>query len=55
MAELTVDLDVVCQDCGDDLDVVVTFHNTIQVEPCSKCLAEARREGYDEGLSDGGE
>jgi hypothetical protein len=53
MAELTVPIDVECQVCGTELDVVVTLNSTIQVEPCTKCLRVERQVGYDEGLSDG--
>jgi hypothetical protein len=53
MAEVTIDIDVECQECGEGLDVLVPYAGTFQIVPCTKCLAEARQVGYDEGLSDG--
>jgi hypothetical protein len=53
MADVTVKIDVECQKCGADLATDV-YGTLIQIEPCSECLAEARQDGYDDGLNDAG-
>ncbi|MHC4704179.1 MAG: hypothetical protein ACYTFQ_26770 [Planctomycetota bacterium] len=51
MADVTVEIDVDCLECGETLKTD-SYKGMILVTPCSKCLAEARREGYDEGYED---
>lgn len=56
MAELRVDLDVVCT-CGKVLDTTDAVRDQITVSPCEACLSEAEKEGrrlgYDDGYGDG--
>jgi len=57
--ELTgdVEFEVYCS-CGNGIcaNTRVSYNrgrNQVMVEPCEKCLAQARNEGYDEGYDEG--
>jgi hypothetical protein len=56
MPELTADIpfNVYC-DCGAALcgQTHVDRNNNVTIAPCERCLEEARKEGYDEGVKDG--
>ena len=55
MPEVHVDIEVWCS-CGEGLCNQSSAHlykQGVVVDPCEKCLEEARKEGYDEGYSDG--
>ena len=61
MPDITVNIDVWCASCGAGLCPVTTVgsptrghvNENFQVEPCEKCLADARKDGRDEGYKDG--
>ena len=54
MPDVTIHIDVSCTRCGESLATETYYEGrTFTVEPCPKCVAAERREGYDEGLSDG--
>jgi len=58
---ITINIDVYCARCGAGLCNQTTFNegrggfyskdSSFSVEPCQKCLDEARQEGYDEGYT----
>lgn len=48
--EITVSIDLVCDDCGDDLETQQLRQLTkYAVTPCKICMALERAEGVDEG------
>ena len=47
--EATVYLRVVCAGCGDDVTVDQQRSGVLKVTPCSTCVDDARRAGYDAG------
>ncbi len=48
--EVTVDLEVYCRDCGENLSVEVGSGSTaLEVTPCPICLKRERGEAYDKG------
>ena len=57
MAEVNIDIEVRCDTCGSDLTVEVSggikYIPDFIIEPCEKCLDDARSEGYDEGYQEG--
>ncbi len=57
MPEITVTLELSCTRCGTDLAAQAESpggkYKQIKVEPCEKCLDEAKEEGDDEGYSRG--
>jgi hypothetical protein len=52
MPTIKTNFDVICDFCLADLTAEVTYENrgrlTVRVEPCSRCLEVARREGREE-------
>ena len=58
MTEISVNIIVECS-CGNNLSGQAIGGNdyrgnpVITIEPCEKCLGEARNEGYEEGLAEG--
>jgi hypothetical protein len=58
MPEFTVDFEVYCSKCGAGLcnqstTEVRRGYPRVTVEPCTKCLDDAKNEGYDEGYKTG--
>ena len=56
-----VDFEVICADCGAGLCNKSDVRSSrsrgmpqVTVEPCEKCLAEAKDKGYDEGYKQAG-
>jgi len=50
MSDITFDIGVVCERCGNDLSALYDERKgNLIVEPCDKCLNEADDEGYDRG------
>ena len=51
MPEITFDLDLICNSCGNDLYVNLkkSFSGYLMIEPCEHCLEEAEENGYDRG------
>mgnify|MGYP001590391970 CR=1 FL=1 len=52
-----VDLEVRCNNCEQDLNAELKTYgrnNSIAlfIEPCEKCMEEAKKDGYDEGTED---
>lgn len=47
-----ISIDVGCAACGNMLEVEY-LDETIRVEPCEKCLEEAKQAGFDEGKTSG--
>ena len=55
MTEIKVDLEAWCQRCGAGLCSNITARKQagrISIEPCEKCLENARDEGFDAGKSE---
>jgi len=48
-----VEIELVCEVCGEDLEVEQGSNRIFNVSPCQLCLREAKKEGYEEGYSDG--
>jgi len=48
-----LEIDLVCDTCGRDLYVNQGSDRVLNVEPCQVCLADAKKEGYEEGYLDG--
>ena len=49
---MAIEINVKCMQCRESLDVEIVytaFDVVIKVDSCSKCLSDARKEGYDEG------
>lgn len=60
MPDVTIEVEVYCESCGEGLCNQTTFCETyhrrcpsFRVEPCQRCLDAAKREGYDEGYDEG--
>lgn len=52
--ELTADIDVVCDECGDVLKTSYDRRREkIEVSPCGACLDKERRIAYADGQKDG--
>ena len=54
--DMSVDVDIACEICGNDLKVWIRdskYGKGIIVEPCGKCVEEARDAGYNEGYDAG--
>lgn len=49
-------IDVVCLECGADIEIEMSVQDTIKVNPCKACIKQAQEEGrvdgYDECLDD---
>jgi len=59
MPEIEVNIEVYCAVCGEGLcnqtEFVKTYRrgeSSFRVEPCSKCLQEAKDQGYEEGYEE---
>ena len=53
-----IDLELVCDVCGNYLDFTVEYMNNnlcIIVEPCETCLSDRYDEGHDAGYDEGKE
>ncbi len=50
-------LELVCEDCGQPLEIVRHSKAGVMVDPCQKCKRDerekGREEGYNEGLAQG--
>jgi len=50
-------LELICDDCGEPLEIVRHSQRGVGVDPCIKCKRDerekGREEGYNEGLADG--
>jgi hypothetical protein len=59
MPELTLEFRVLCNECGQSLDCTEETDSYgkpfISVDPCEKCLEEAKEESYSEGRDAGKE
>jgi hypothetical protein len=61
MPDIVVSIDIWCAGCGAGLCPGTmtgspsrgNVNENFQVEPCSRCLADARKDGRDEGYTDG--
>jgi len=53
MPTLEADFDIRCNVCGANLGANTVAGVIVFVEPCKKCLASAREEGYEEGYDKG--
>jgi len=54
MPILEVGFDIRCNVCGANLEAnTATTGVIVFVEPCEKCLAAAREEGYNDGYNEG--
>jgi hypothetical protein len=51
--EQTLELDVRCFECGDELECEANDHGDVTVRPCKSCCDDARQEGYEEGSEAG--
>jgi hypothetical protein len=47
--QLSVEVEIVCNKCGNDLSILSATGNRLSVEVCNACMADAETEGYDEG------
>jgi len=53
MAEILVDVTVICDECGDELTVSrKSSTGYLKIEPCDRCMADADSEGYERGLAE---
>lgn len=52
MSEVTVDIDLYCEVCDDELELDER-RGKIRVTPCKSCLESAQTEGYKEGQAAG--
>ncbi len=52
--EVTVDAEFCCSECGSDLTAAPhpNYRGTLEIEPCSNCLAEERAAGKEEGIEE---
>lgn len=49
--EVTIDFEVFCDSCNRGLCRQTTVKgNRVYIEPCQRCLEDAKREGFEEGL-----
>ena len=57
MGEITIQTDksfeVVCNECNSKLEAAVYQDIELVIEPCEKCLEDARKEGKEEGFEEG--
>lgn len=57
MAEISFTIEVRCNECGTRLDSEHTSSRrdefTVEVEPCPKCIRDAKEDAYDEGFTAG--
>lgn len=57
--EVSSELKVICEKCGDELSATIDYNinrpNELSVEPCDNCLDKKTKESYDEGYADGEE
>ena len=47
MAEIEIDIDLICNECNAALDGN-WYRHQLYIEPCEKCLGKAKDEGYEE-------
>lgn len=48
-----IELEIICEVCSGDLEVVQLPNRDFSVTPCPECLRDAKKEGYEEGYLDG--
>lgn len=48
--EVTIQFEVRCHHCGDELECEMNSHGDLSVWPCSDCIRGSYNEGYDDGL-----
>ena len=60
MPEVSFNIEIYCDACGEGLCNQSTFTNTrnrgepsFRIEPCKHCLEQAKEEGRDDGYNDG--
>ena len=54
MADVTIDLEILCDDCGLNFEKSMFVNGgTIYITPCPHCLDEAFAEGSREGHAEG--
>lgn len=52
--EIIITFDIVCKECGENLEVIEDGkHDILRIVPCPCCIEEAHDNGYNEGLEDG--
>ncbi len=47
-----IDLNITCNECGADLGNGLVSNNSLFIDPCKKCIADASDRGYEEGEAD---
>lgn len=54
MAQTDVNFEfaVYCTECGAELKADFNYSKDLEVEPCTKCIDNAKDEGYEEGRAD---
>jgi hypothetical protein len=53
MADITVDIDVVCDVCSNSLSCVASRSGgRLLCSPCDKCMDDAKKEGLEEGRTE---
>ena len=53
MSTVNIDLDVECNECGEDLELSNGRYGRITAEPCETCMKKAKDEAYNEGYEKG--
>lgn len=51
MADVIVDIDIVCEYCGDDLDHCDGDKTKLKIYPCEKCIEKAKKEAKEEAIN----
>jgi len=53
MPDVTVEVEVTCEACGNDLSCSASRANgRLRCDPCDVCLANEHKAGYEEGKSE---
>lgn len=53
MAEIRVELEITCAECGEELELSEQrFANRISLKPCEYCMNKAHEEGVEEGIEE---
>lgn len=46
-------IDLYCDVCGNELGVSISYNrNRVEIEPCDKCIEQAKQDGYNERKSE---